>query len=192
MTLVPLNLPMQSNAARYLADGSARLVNGYVENTDKDAKSPLTIYPNAGLDVWNTVEASGTASGATGMRAMLATDSYLYVVAGRKMTAIDTLGVKTVVTTLSGDGDVYMAQNRRSPTPEVCLVADGVGRITTGTSIATITDPDLPPPVSVSVIDGYFLFPTTFDRVFISGEDNGTAIAPLDFGKAQKQPDNTM
>lgn len=192
MTLVPLNLPMQSNAARYLADGSARLVNGYVENTDKDAKSPLTIYPNAGLDVWNTVEASGTASGATGMRAMLATDSYLYVVAGRKVTAIDTLGVKTVVTTLSGDGDVYMAQNRRSPTPEVCLVADGVGRIITGTSIATITDPDLPPPVSVSVIDGYFLFPTTFDRVFISGEDNGTAIAPLDFGKAQKQPDNTI
>ena len=192
MTLVPITVASQTNSARYKLEGSARLLNCYSEETGSDAKAPRTLYPNAGLDLWNTVEATGTVSGPTGVRAMLATDSYLYVVAGRVVTATDTLGVKTVVTTLPGDGDVYLAQNRRSPSPEVCLVADGTGYIITGTSIATITDPDLPPPVSVSVIDGYFLLPTTFDRVWISGEDNGTSYAALDYGRAQKQPDNTL
>lgn len=121
--------------------------------------------PRQGLDIWNTVAASGTG----GVKAMLETDDYLYVVAGRKVSAIDLFGVVTLVTTLPSDGQAFLARNRRSPTPEVCLVSDGVGYIITGTSIATITDPDLPPPISVSVLDGYFLLPTTFDRVWISG-----------------------
>ncbi len=173
-------------------EGSARLINCYAEQTGDDAKAPWTLYPSSGLDVWTTVPATGTSSGVTGVRAFLATDSYLYVVAGRNVTAIDALGVQTAIITLPGDGDVYLAANRRSPTPEVCLVSDGVGRIITGTSIATITDPDLPPPVAVSVLDGYFLFPTTFDRVFISDEDNGTSIQPLMFGRAQRRSDNTL
>ncbi len=192
MPLVPVSIATQTNNARFKMEGSARLLNCYAEQTGDDAKAPWTVYANSGLDVWTTVPSTGTASGVTGVRAMLATDDYLYVVAGRNVTAISRLGVQTAIITLPGDGDVYLASNRRSPTPEVALVSDGVGRIITGTSIATITDADLPPPVSVSVLDGYFLFPTTFDRVFISGEDNGTAIAPLDFGRAQRQPDNTL
>jgi hypothetical protein len=188
MSIVPINLARRSNPARFKAEGSARLINAYVEDTGSDAKSEWTVYATSGLDLWITV----TSSGLGGVKAFLATDSYLYVVAGRKVSAIDVFGAVTLVTTLPSDGAAYLARNRRSPTPEVCLVADGVAYIITGTSIATVTDADLPPPISVSVLDGYFLLPTTFDRVWISGEDNGTTYAPADFGKAQRQPDNTL
>lgn len=192
MTLAPISLAQSSSQARYKQEGSARQVNCYAEQTGDEAKSPWTIYAGSGLDLWGEVEYGGTTSGPTGIRAMLATDSYLYVVAGRILSAIDTLGVVTKIATLTGDGDVFLAANRRSPTPEVCLVSDGVGKIITGTTMTSITDGDLPAPVSVGVLDGYFLFATTFDRVFISGEDNGSSIGPLDFGRAQRQPDNTL
>lgn len=192
MTIVPVSLATQSNNARFRSEGSARLVNCYAEQTGGDAKAHETVYAMSGLDVWTTVPATGTASGVTGVRAMLATDDYLYVVAGRNVTAIDIVGVQTAVATLPADGDVYLAANRRSPTPQVALVSDGTGRIITGTSIATIVDADLPSPTSVGYLDGYFLFPTTFDRVFISAEDDGTSIAPLDYGRAQKNPDATL
>jgi hypothetical protein len=188
MALVPINLATQSNPARFKAEGSARLINAVAEDTGDDAKAAWTVYAPAGLDIWNTVTASGTG----GVKALLETDDYLYVVAGRNVSAIDLFGVVTLVTTLPSDGPAFLARNRRSPTPEVCLVSDGLGYIITGTSIATITDPDLPPPISVSALDGYFLFPTTFDRVFISNEDNGSVITATDFGKAQKAPDNTL
>lgn len=158
MTIVPVSLATQSNNARFKSEGSARLVNCYSEQTGGDAKAPETIYAMSGLDVWTTVPATGTASGVTGVRAMLATDDYLYVVAGRDVTAIDIVGAQTAVATLPADGDVYLAANRRSPTPQVALVSDGTGRIITGTSIATISDADLPSPTSVGYLDGYFCF----------------------------------
>ena len=102
------------------------------EDTGDDAKAAWTVYAPAGLDIWNTVTASGTG----GVKAMLETDDYLYVVAGRKVSAIDLFGVVTLVTTLPSDGQAFLARNRRSPTPEVCLVSDGVGYIITGTSIS--------------------------------------------------------
>ena len=139
MPLVPVSIATQTNNARFKMEGSARLINCYAEQTGDDAKAPWTVYANSGLDVWTTVPSTGTASGVTGVRAMLATDDYLYVVAGRNVTAISRLGVQTAIVTLPGDGDVYLASNRRSPTPEVALVSDGVGRIITGTSIATIS-----------------------------------------------------
>lgn len=192
MPLVPVSIATQTNNARFKMEGSARLLNCYTEETGEDAKAPMTVYASSGLDVYTTVPATGTASGVTGVRAMLATDDYLYVVAGRNVTAISRLGVQTAIVTLPGDGDVYLAANRRSPTPQVALVSDGVGRIITGTSIATISDGDLPAPTSVGYLDGYFFFPTTFGRVFISAEDDGTSIAPLDYGRAQKNPDNVL
>lgn len=191
MGIIPLTLPTSSVPARYSMEGNSRLVNCYVEPTD-GAKAQQTIYAASGLDLETTVPNGGTASGPAGVRCMLATDDYLYVVAGRKVTAIDRFGVQTAIITLPGDGDVFMARNRRSPNTQVGLVSDGVYRVITGTTIATVTDPDLPPPTAISVIDGYFLLPTTFDRVFISGEDDATTISALDFGKAQKQPDATV
>lgn len=191
MTVIPLTLPTSSVPARFSMEGNSRLVNCYVEPTD-GAKAQQTIYAASGLDLDMTVPNGGTASGPTGIRCMLVTDDYLYTVGGRKLTATDKFGVKTTILTLPGDGDVFMARNRRSPTPQVGLVSDGVYRVITGTTIATVTDPDLPPPTAISVIDGYFLLPTTFDRVFITGEDDATTISALDFGKAQKQPDATI
>lgn len=188
MAIVPLTLPTTSAGTRYTMEGDPRLINCYAEQTGSGAKSPQTIYAMSGLDLWTTVQNGGTSSGPTGVRAFCATEDYLYVVAGRKVTAIDKLGVKTLVVTLPGDGEVYLARNRRSPDPQVGLVSDGTFRVITGTSIATVTDPDLPPPVALGVSDGYHLLPTTFGRMFITGEDNATTVSALDFGRAQKQP----
>ena len=190
MAYTAVALATQTNTARHGQDGTARLLNCYAEDTGSDAKAQSwTIYPNAGLDLWNTVQTGGFSGG---VRAMIATEQYLYVVAGRVVSAINILGQSTVLLTLSGDGPVYLAKNRRQPTPEVCLVSDGVARLFTGLSVSTITDPDLPSPLAVSVSDGYFLFPAAFDRVFISAEDNGSSISSLDFGRAQRKPDATI
>lgn len=185
MSWIPLALAQRSNPSRFGFEGAARLVNCYSEKTDTDAKNDRAIYAVPGLDPWIT-----PADGAT--YCLLATETRLYGVTGLTVWSIDTSDVVTVIDTLPIEGACYMARNRRSPTTEIGLVtaADGKYYVITGTTMALVTDPDLQgTPSSIDVRDGYFIIPSTFNRFFITGEDNATSVAALDYGKAQRSPD---
>lgn len=188
MTWTPLALPNKSNRSRFGYEGAARLVNAYVESTGTDAKKTYAIYATEGLDTRFT-----PAFGKTW--ALLATESYLYGVTGTSLWAIDTVGAVTIMATLPVEGPVTFARNRKSPTTQVGLVtaADNKYYTISGTTETLNTDPDLAGlPSSIAVKDGHFIITSNFNRFFITGEDEATTIAAVDFGKAQRQPDEIL
>jgi hypothetical protein len=188
MAWTPLALPTKSNKSRLGFEGSARLINAYVESTGQDAKGTYAIYATEGLDTSFT-PVTGKVWG------MIATESYLYGVTGTTLWAIDTVGAVTEILTLSAEGPVTFARNRRSPATQVGLVTAADNRYYTieGVVGTLNTDPDLAgTPTSIAVKDGYFIITTNFNRFFITGEDDATSISALDFGKAQRSPDEIL
>lgn len=187
MAVVPLVLPTRSNKSRHGFEGNARLINVYSEKVGSDAKNPTALYGVEGLDTWLT-PAPGKVWG------MIATETHLYGVTGDQAWAVDVNGTVTIMDTLPIEGPVYFARNRRS-TVQTGLVTAGDNKYYTieGTTITLNTDADLAgPPSSIDVKDGYFIIPTNLNRFFITGEDNATAIAATDFGKAQRSPDEIL
>lgn len=188
MSWTPLALPTKSNKTRFGFEGTARLVNAYVESTGSDAKATYNIYATEGLDTVLTPAAGRTWG-------MIATESYLYGVTGTALWAYDTVGAKTILLTLPAEGPVTFARNRRSPNTQVGLVtaADNKYYTIENTTATLNTDPDLAgTPTSIGVKDGYFIITTNFNRFFITGEDDATNISALDFGKAQRSPDEIL
>lgn len=185
MGIVPVALAVGSNPGQTGRESAARLINCYAEPV-ADGKSQDAIYASEGLGGEIVLSAS-----AGGVRAMIAIETDLYAICGRQVIRYPLAGTPSVIYTLPGDGPVYMARNRR-PDTQIGVVADGFYYVIQSGTMTLVTDPDLPPPTSVDVIDGYFLLPTTEGRWFITGEDNATEISPLDFGKAQRQPDEIV
>lgn len=187
MALMPVALALQSSKGRTGRESAARLINCYAEPIGGDGKHPDAVYACEGLG--NAVTLSLTAGG---VRAMIAIETDLYAVCGRDVVRYPLAGSPSVIYTLPGDGPVYMARNRRSPDVQVGVVADGFYYVIQSGTMTAVTDADLPPPTSIDVIDGYFLLPTTEGRWFITGEDDATTISALDFGEAQRHPDEIM
>lgn len=187
MTIVPVALSSSSNKGRTGRENSARLINCYSENIGQDGKHQDAVYACEGL-----AQSGATLSSSGGVRAMIAIETDMYVVCGRDVVRLPLSGTASVIYTLPGDGHVYTARNRRSPDVQIGIVADGLYYVIQSGVMTLISDPDLPPPTSIAVFDGYFLLPTTEGRWFITGEDDATTISALDFGRAQRQPDNIV
>ena len=182
---LPLTLGTGSNPGRYGYDGTARLINCYVEQRGPEGRAQLPVYAIDGLASWSSVAGGG-------IRAMLAMDNLLYVVAGRLVYAIDASGTETELGGLPSDGPVYMARNRRSPNPQIAVVCDGIYKMISGGVLVDVSDADLPPPSSVTQIDGYFVFGVSNGRMYASAIDDGTDIAALDFAAAEGNPDDIV
>ena len=187
MRTIPLNLGTGSNQTRLGYEGAARFINCYVESLGENARNQTAIYASEGLDPWLTVSSSG------GIKCLLATETKLYGVAGVKVFSVDISSVVTILGTLAVEAPCYMARNRRNPNTQVGLVTNGLYYVIDGNVMTLNADPDLlGPPSSIAVRDGFFIIPTNFNRYFITGEDNATSIAPTDFGRAQRNPDEIM
>jgi hypothetical protein len=186
MNWTPLALPARSSPGRFGVEAASRLINCYAEALGPDGKSQIAAYVTEGLDTWKTVAADG------GCKCLLATENYLYGVAGTKMFAIDASGTITILLTYSTAGPCYMARNRRNPTTQIGVVNSATAQYhyIENTTVTQVTDPDLAgTPGSIAFKDGYFVIPTNFGRYFITGEDNAATVAATDFGKAQRSPD---
>ncbi len=182
---VPLTLGTGSNPGRYGYDGTARLINCYVEQRGPEGRAQLPVYAIDGLASWFSVAGGG-------IRSMLAMDNLLYVVAGRLVYAIDASGTETELGGLPSDGPVYMARNRRSPNPQIAIVCDGIYKMISGGVLVDVSDADLPPPSSVTHLDGYFVFGVSNGRMYASAIDDGTDVAALDFAAAEGNPDGIV
>lgn len=186
--MIPLPLPVSSARSRHGYEGAARLVNLYAAPQDQQAKTAHALYAVDGMTPWLT-PAVGR------VWAMLATETRLYGVTGTKVWSIDLNDTVTTLGTLSVEGFVTFARNRRSPNVQVGLVATvpAAYYVIEGTSMTLVTDPDLQgTPSAIEVSDGYFIIATNLMRFHITGEDNATAIESLNFGRAQKQPDEIL
>lgn len=172
--------PLSSNPQRFGHAGAARLVNVYPETAGQDAKAERVWWACDGLASFATLTDSG------GVRAMLAlSDSELYVVAGRVLWRVDSTGSASIMGGISSDGVVTMARNR---VDQIAIVCDGAYYIQQAGALTQIADPDLPPPTSVTHLDGYFVFLLTDGRFFAS-EIDGENVDALDTATAEANPD---
>lgn len=183
--IIPLNLGRASNRSRYGHEGGSGLVNCIAEDVGEGGKSQYVIYARDGYAGW------GSGVTGDGVRAMLALDTDLYVVAGRSISRVDTSGNATLIGGIIGDGPVTMARNRATTT-QVGICADGLFKIATKDGIVDVTDSDLPPANSVCNIDGYFVLTIPDGRVYSSALEDGTSFDGLDFAKAEANPDGLV
>jgi hypothetical protein len=177
--LIDLTMPLQSSPAEDAWGGQAKLVNCYAVPLER-GKSEVVIHATDGLAPLATI------TGAGGIRAMAAvTEAEGLVVAGRVVERIDTSGTATLVGALPSDGHVGIAQNADG---EVALVCDGLYYSYVSGVLTQLADPDLPPPLSVCSLKGYFVYMLSDGRMFAS-DLNDFAVEGLSYAQNEQAPD---
>lgn len=185
MSWTPIALGTRSNPARHGHTGAARLINCFSENAGQESKEQWIVHACDGFEQFSVLSDSGE------VRALLdLTDSELYTVAGRLVFVTDSNGSSSVLGGLPSDGMVTMARNRAA-TPQIAIVCDGLYFKIESRALTRLADPDLPPPVSVGQINGYFIFFIADGRHFASDLDDWDVNA-LSFSSAAYNPDRGL
>ena len=181
---IPIEFGTQSNRGRDGQAGTGRLVNCYSEPAGEEGKSQFPIYAIEGL----TRLISETTS--TGIRSMLPVDGSIYAVAGQEVFKVKPDGsASTLLGGMPGTTTVYMARNQNPVGPQIALVHEGSAKYIQNDVLTAITDPDLPPPNSVTALGGYFIFTITNGAYYISAQ-NDIGVNALDFALANQFPDD--
>lgn len=186
MRILPLALPTQSNQGEQPHTGIAALINCYAVPAGEERKSQVIIRAAAGLDALVTMSGTG------GVRGILEVDGSAYVVVGRTLHLVDSLGSDTVVGGIPSDGHVGMARNQRAAGVQVAIVSDGLGYIAVGNTLSAITDTDLPPPFDVCCINQSFIFAASDGRMHRSEINDGFSVDALDVATAESSPDGLL
>ena len=163
---IPIEFGTQSNRGRDGQAGTGRLVNCYSEPAGSEGKSPFPIYAIEGLKRLISESTS------TGVRGMIPVDGSIYAVAGQEVLKVTPDGASsTLLGGMPGTGTVYMARNQNSTAPQIAMVHEGSAKYIQNDVLTPITDPDLPPPNSVTTIGGYFVFTVSDGRYYISAQE---------------------
>ena len=163
---IPLALPLSTAPGRDGFVGGNRLVNCYAQKRIVNGKAGTLISPVAGLKSFVTL------AGATSIRGMIEVDGVGYVVADALLYSVTSSGVATLLGAIPGAGPVSMARNRRTPSPDIIIVSDGLVYLTNGSTVSRLSDEDLPPPNGVVVINGYAVYTIADGRILASAIDN--------------------
>jgi hypothetical protein len=185
---VPINFATQSNPGRFNADGTARLINAYSEILGEEGKVLAPIYCTDGLRPFVTLPKKP-------VRGMFAIPRQaLFVIAGDGVFQVGAGGSYNLIGNVPPTGIPYWGRNRRA-VPQVGLTVDREYFLIEAGACRAVLDPDLPPPGSMTEIDGYFVFSIDDEsagRFFIAGPDDGENIGALNFGVAQSNPDKAV
>ena len=117
-----------------------------------------------------------------------------YVVSGNELYRlyfINNAYVATLIGGVAGTGPVSMADNGT----QLFIAADGPSYIYNSVTLTYggISDPDFPGAVTVSYLDGYFVFnEPNSQKVWVTSLLDGTTIDPLDFASAEGAPDGLV
>lgn len=185
MPTQPINFGLTSQPGRFGPEGGARLINAYAEETAQDSKAPWALYCRPGLNAFATLTGGA-------FRGAIPLGSVAYVVNGPQVDRVDSLGTVLNIGAFGGTGPVFMARNRKSPNAQVIIVSGGLRALIENDTVSEITDTDLPPPVGVDSIGGYFVCAIADGRYFWSSIDEGTTWNALDFASAESDPDGLL
>lgn len=113
-----------------------------------------------------------------------------FFVNGNILVSYDTDGDPTVKGTITGTGQVSMADNG---TQLVIVVPGGDSFVWNGSSVTQITDPDFQVSDTVSFYRGFFVFTTSNGKqLFVSNLNAPLTFDALDFGSAEGDPDRII
>lgn len=181
MALVDIPFPKSSMPGQRPGEGQGRLINALCE---MDGGSPL-IRPTAGLTAFAN-------AGLEMPRGFLEVGNLLYGAFEGKVATADEDGTVTVLAgDLPGTDIVSWARNNKAPSPDILLVCEqGIFEVSGG-AVAPFVDDDLPAPVDITSLDGYFVVTIGDGRFFVSGL-NDTVFTALGFATCQSNPDGLV
>lgn len=187
--MVSIDFGRTSNPDRTGFASSQRLINGYAEQIGQAAKTPLPVYATPGTVRFDT--GSPAASGPC--RGMLVLpNAGLYVAAGNAVRRYDDAGTASAVTgtALGGTGFVTLALNQNG-SPQIGMVtSDGYYVLDTASDVLSKPEiANLPQPVSIAFMDGYFVFAIADGRIFHSAINDAFTVNALSFATAQSRSD---
>lgn len=187
MTIQPFTFGVESRPGRFGPDSGSRIVNGYTEQAPNEATVPFFTYCRPGLKTF-----TGLLSGESGYRGGISLGPYGYVSIGPVLRKVDSTGTETIIGGFGGTSPVRMARNRKTPNAQIAVVSDGLRTIIENDALIGLTDTDLPPPIDVTSIAGYFVFAIADGRYFWTSIDEGTEVGALDFASAEANPDGLV
>ena len=174
--------------ARSVNAADNRMVNMFPEVVPDGGKDPAFLQRAPGLKFWQTVGVGPI----RGLWAHQTNGTDFYVASGNefyKLTALDATPVK--LGDITGTGPVSIADNGTqlfiACNPDGFIYNESTG------AFGKITDPDFPGAVTVSYLDGYFVFnePNT-QKIWVTALLDGASIDPLDFASAEGSPDGVV
>lgn len=167
--------------ARSVNAADSRMVNLFPEVIPEGGKEPAFLNRAPGLRLLTTC-------GTGPVRGMWQTDTYGYVVSGTELYRVDATWTATKLGDVTGTGPVSIADNGIQLF--IACNPDGfIYNMSTGV-FQQITDPDFPGAITVSYLDGYFVFnEPNSQRFWITAIFDGTNIDALDFASAEGSPD---
>jgi hypothetical protein len=161
-----------------------RMVNLFPEIVAEGGKEPAFLNRAPGLRLITPV-------GTGPVRGLWQYGGYAYVVSGNTLYRLDSQYNITYLGTVANDGPVSMSDNGT----QLFVACNGpsfVYNATTGV-FSQITDPDFPGALTVSYLDGYFVFiEPNSQRVWVTSLLDPLSIDPLDFASAEGNPDNLV
>jgi len=170
--------------ARSVNAADSRMVNLFPEIVPEGGLEPAFLSRTPGLRLLTTC-------GTGPVRGMWQTTTYGYVVSGTELYRVDSTWTATKLGDVTGTGPVSMADNGIQIF--IACNPDGfIYNMTTGV-FQQITDPDFPGAITVSYLDGYFVFnEPDSQRFWITAIFDGTNIDALDFASAEGSPDGIV
>jgi hypothetical protein len=170
--------------ARSVNAADNRLVNMFPEAVPQGGKEAGFLSRAPGLRLLATV-------GNGPIRGLWHFGDYLYVVSGVGLYQVDASWVSTFLGTVTGTGQVSMADNGT----QLFIACNPDGYIYNASTLvfAQITDVDFAGAVNVGYLDGYFVFnEPDSQRFWVTSLLDGTSIDPLDFASAEGYPDQIV
>lgn len=168
--------------ARSVNAADNRMMNIFPEIVPEGGKEPAFLQRAPGLRLLASV-------GVGPIRGLNSYGGYLYVVSGRTLYKLDSSYTITTIGNVSGDtAPVSMANNGN----QLFIACDGPSYVYNATTSAfgQITDVDFPGALTVSYLDGYFVFiEPDSQRVWVTALNDPLSIDPLDFASAEGDPD---
>jgi len=174
--------------ARSVNAADNRMVNLFPEVVPEAGKEPAFLQRAPGLKFLQTV---GTGP-IRGLWAHQTNGSDFYVVSGNQFFKLTGLtATPTLIGTVAGTGPVSIADNGT----QIFIAANPYGYIYNEVTnmFGPITDPDFAGAVTVSYLDGYFVFnEPNSQKIWVTQLLDGTSIDPLDFASAEGSPDGVV
>jgi hypothetical protein len=164
-----------------------RMVNLFPEIIPEGGKEPAFLNRAPGLKLLNTV---GTGP-IRGLWAFSPDDGTGFVVSGTQLYKINNSYTATLIGSVSGTGPVSMTDNGT----QLFIACNGPSYIYNATTggFGQITDPDFPGAVTVTYLDGYFVFnEPNSQKLWVTQLLDGTSIDPLDFASTEGSPDGLL
>ena len=174
--------------ARSVNAADNRMVNLFPEVVPEGGKEPAFLQRAPGLNFLQTV---GTGP-IRGLWAHQTNGADFYVASGSgfyKLTGLT--ATPEFLGAISGTGPVSIADNGTqifiACNPDSYIYNESTG------AFGPITDPDFPGAVTVSYLDGYFVFnQPNSQKIWVTQLLDGTSIDPLDFASAEGSPDGVV